>query len=126
MACFSPMPVKATYAASKRFILDFSLAVNQEMIEKDVTITCICPGGLPTTSMYRKSIASQGIMGRLSTSNVGDIAYLSIQKSLAGKTQYIPKWFNHVLRLMSLLIPRRIGVKMVNARWKITHNRMND
>ena len=30
LAAFSPMPHKATYAASKRFLLDFSLALREE------------------------------------------------------------------------------------------------
>ena len=31
LAAFYPMPYKATYAASKRFLLDFSLALGEEL-----------------------------------------------------------------------------------------------
>ena len=53
LAAFLPMPVKATYAASKRFLLDFSLALREEVRELDATLNdalrgkaVTIPGGL--------------------------------------------------------------------------------
>ena len=34
LAAFYPMPYKATYAASKRFLLDFSLALREELADR--------------------------------------------------------------------------------------------
>ena len=39
LAAFYPMPMKATYAASKRFLLDFSLALGEEVREMGATVT---------------------------------------------------------------------------------------
>ncbi len=41
LAAFYPMPVKAVYAASKRFLLDWSLALRQELRGQDITVTAL-------------------------------------------------------------------------------------
>jgi short-subunit dehydrogenase len=43
------MPVKATYAASKRFLLDFSIVMREELRPQGITVTILCPAGMPTT-----------------------------------------------------------------------------
>ena len=43
LASMFPMPLKATYAASKRFLYDFSLALRQELKTQDVGVTVLCP-----------------------------------------------------------------------------------
>ena len=46
LASICPMPLKATYAASKRFLFDFSIALAQELEGQDVRVMALCPGGL--------------------------------------------------------------------------------
>jgi NADP-dependent 3-hydroxy acid dehydrogenase YdfG len=65
LAAFFPMPVKATYAASKRFLLDFSLALRNEVRGLGATVTVLCPAGLPTTPGCVQAIEAQGMMGYL-------------------------------------------------------------
>ena len=61
LAAFYPMPVKATYAASKRFLLDFSLALREEVRELGATVTVLCPAGLPTTPRMHPGHRSPGL-----------------------------------------------------------------
>ncbi len=63
LAAFFSMPVKATYAASKRFLLDFSLALRNELREQNVTVTALCPAGLPTTDGCIAAIEFSGADG---------------------------------------------------------------
>ena len=44
LAAFYPMPVLAVYAATKSFILNFSLAVRAELAGTGVTVSALCPG----------------------------------------------------------------------------------
>src|SRR5262245_17939902 len=74
LAAFYPMPVKATYAASKRFLLDFSLAFREEVRPLGATVTVLCPAGMPTTAENVEAIQAQGWLGQISTQNVGAIA----------------------------------------------------
>ena len=48
LAAFYPMPVKAMYSASKRFLLNFSRALGEELRSRNVTVTALCPAGMPT------------------------------------------------------------------------------
>ncbi len=43
-AAFQPLPIMSTYAASKTFVLHFSEAINNELKDKGVSVTALCPG----------------------------------------------------------------------------------
>ncbi len=47
-AAFVPQPEFAVYAASKSFVLSFSRALNEELSEKGITVTAVCPGPVKT------------------------------------------------------------------------------
>ena len=41
---FTPTPYMATYVATKAFVLHFSESVHEEVRDRGVTVTCLCPG----------------------------------------------------------------------------------
>ena len=90
LAAFYPMPVKATYAASKRFLMDFSLALRNELSEMGVTVTVLCPAGMPTTRECVRAIDAQGFLGQLTTQNTGSVANLTLNAALKGDAICIP------------------------------------
>lgn len=47
-AAFFPQPGFAVYAASKSYVLSFSLALRREMADQGVTVTAVCPGPVDT------------------------------------------------------------------------------
>ena len=124
LAGFFPMPVKATYAASKRFLLDFSLALRSELKEAGVSVTALCPAGLPTTDKCIESIQSQGIMGLLTTENVSTVAHQTVNAALKGKALCIPGGLNQFMRIASLFIPRTVIANLIGIRWRATRRRV--
>jgi uncharacterized protein len=118
LAAFYPMPVKATYAASKRFILDFSLALREEVRGLGATVTVLCPAGLPTTPECIRAIEAQGWMGQITTQNVGRVAYQTIHAALAGRPVVIPGLTNRFLQFLGNLLPSRLLVSLIGSRWK--------
>jgi short-subunit dehydrogenase len=112
------MPVKATYAASKRFLVDFSLALREEVRPLGATVTVVCPAGLPTTPECIRGIDAQGLMGHLTTQNVGTVAAGALDYALAGRTVYIPGLINRALLSIASLIPPALIASMVGARWR--------
>lgn len=124
LASFQPMPVKATYAASKRFILDFSIAVGQELRKEGLTVTVLCPSGMPTTWENVENIASQGILGRISSNHTSFVARLAIHHALRGRRVVIPGLFNRSLRFISSLIPRNMLAVLILGRWTKTRQRL--
>ena len=118
LAAFSPMPVKATYAASKRFLLDFSLALREELRELGITVTALCPAGMPTNSDCVRAIDAQGLAGQITTQNIGSVADQALQAALAGKAVCVPGVMNRLIQIMSALLPTSLTVSLIGSRWK--------
>jgi len=123
LAAFAPMPVKATYAASKRFLLDFSLALRAELKDLGVTVTALCPAGLPTTPECVRAIEAQGWMGQVTTRDVGRVACQTLDAALAGRAVVIPGWVNQALQACGAFIPAPLAAAILGRRWKSAHAR---
>jgi short-subunit dehydrogenase len=116
MASFYPMPFKATYAATKRFLLDFSLALNEE-IRDFGSVTAVCPGGMPTTEECMRAIFAQGFWGWATTVDPYKVARATLKRAMKGSRVYIPGMTNKWLQAISTLLPTVSKVKYVAARW---------
>lgn len=112
-----PMPLKATYAASKRFLLDFSIALGQELRHDDVRVLALCPGGLPTTKEALRGIEAQGFWGNVTTNQLGLVARHTVSRAIAGRRRYIPGFVNRTLSFMGKLIPDTWIASLLYARW---------
>lgn len=121
LAAYYPMPVKATYAATKRFILDFSLALREEVRSLGVTVTVLCPAGMPTTQACIQAIEAQGWAGHITTMDVGRVANLTLDAAFAGKAVVIPGQVNRALQLFGSMIPPTLVASLINNRWTNAH-----
>ncbi len=124
LAAFYPMPVKATYAASKRFLLDFSLALREEVRLLGVTVTVLCPAGLPTTPGCVQAIESQGLMGQLTTQDIGSVANLTLNSALAGQAIVIPGAANRILQVLGSLAPASLVARLIGWRWTLAREKV--
>ena len=116
LAAFFPMPYKATYAASKAFVLSSSLALREELRGR-ATVTVLCPAGMPTTSSAMKGIESQGRMGRWTTWNASDVSRVTYREAMRGRPIVIPGWINRALLMVSQLLPKPLLVSLLARRW---------
>ena len=118
LASMFPMPLKAAYAASKRFLLDFSTSLRQELKDYDVNVLALCPGGLATTPEALRGIAVQGFWGDATTNSLEAVARKTLDLSLAGKGLYIPGGLNRILSILGKIIPRSLVAAVIYKRWK--------
>jgi hypothetical protein len=118
LAAFFSMPVKATYAASKRFLLDFSIALRDELRDENVSVTVLCPAGLPTTQGSITSIEAQGVLGQITTADIGKVAFDTIEAAERGKAVVIPGTLNQVIRWLGGLIPAQTISFLIGRRWR--------
>jgi short-subunit dehydrogenase len=118
LASMFPMPLKATYAASKRFLLDFATSLQQELKNENVGVLTLCPGGLATTVEAMRGIAAQGFWGNATTNKLEKVAYATVEKALQNKGLYIPGVLNRVLSVLSKLVPRTWVAAIVYWRWR--------
>jgi len=59
VAAFMPGPGMAVYYASKAFVLSFSEALHQELSERGVRVTTLCPGPVPTEFQARAGLGGR-------------------------------------------------------------------
>ncbi len=117
LASIYPIPLKATYAASKRFLLDFSIALGQELKRENVHVMALCPGGLATTTEALAGISSQGFWGNATTNRLETVARKTISRALAGTRVYIPGALNRTLSVLGKLIPGTWTARLLHGRW---------
>ena len=117
LASMFPMPLKATYAASKRFLLDFATSLRQELKTQDANVMAFCPGGMATTKEAMEGIAAQGFWGDATTNALEVVARRTLDHALAGKAVYVPGWLNRTLSFLGKVIPRSWVAAFVYHRW---------
>jgi uncharacterized protein len=126
MAAFFPIPVKATYAASKRFLLDFFLALRDEVQKQGATVTVLCPAGLPTTESTIAGIEAQGWMGQATTMNIGQVAAQTLDHALRGKAVVVPGLLNRVMVRLGSLVPPVVLSRLLGKRWRAARQNRAD
>ena len=111
-AAFQSGPTMAVYYATKAYVLSFSEAVANEVSDKGVTITILCPGatesGFQAAAAMEESALVKG--KKLPTSKeVADYGYKAM---MSGKTVAIHGLMNYIMANSVRFIPRSIVVKV--------------
>ena len=118
LASFYPMPLKATYAASKSFLREFACALGQELRGQGVRVLTLCPGGMMTTAEAVSGISAQGFWGDVTTNPLEKVTHRTISRVLKGYSTYIPGLVNSVFRYLGALVPKRLVARLLYARWQ--------
>lgn len=118
LASMFPMPLKATYAASKRFILDLAISLRQELKNLDVNVLTLCSGGLATTQEAVLGIAAQGFWGNATTNPLEMVARKTLERALSGKAIYVPGGVNRMLSFLGKVVPRSLIAALLYWRWR--------
>lgn len=111
-AAFQPGPLMAVYYATKAYVLHFSEAVANEVRDKGVTITALCPG--PTESGFQSAASmeeSRLFKGKKipSSRSVAEYGYKAMMK---GQVVAIHGMMNNILAFFVRFMPRAIVVKV--------------
>lgn len=117
LASMYPMPLKATYAASKRFLLDIAVALREELKDQRVNVLALCPGGLATTREAMRGIAAQGFWGSATTNPLELVSHHTIRILMRCGGIYVPGVLNRVLTFFGKLLPRRWIAAAIYRRW---------
>jgi len=114
-AAFQPGPIMAIYYATKAYVLHFSEAINNELKDRNVTVTALCPG--PTKSGFQSQADIEDIKlvqnsKLVSSREVAKYGYRSMMKD---KAVAIHGFLNKIMAMMVRFIPRNLVVKMVRS-----------
>ena len=106
-AGFQPVPLFATYSASKAFVLSLSEALADELAQRRIHVMALCPG-VTRTDFQR--VASVSLAG--SVASADDVARFALRALRAGKRVAIHGARNNLIVQSERLAPRRVVVKM--------------
>jgi hypothetical protein len=71
IAAFQPVPMLATYAATKAYVLSLTESLSEELKGSGVTVTALCPG-VTATPMVEQATAANARLAQLPRFLVGD------------------------------------------------------
>ncbi|MCE1196840.1 SDR family NAD(P)-dependent oxidoreductase [bacterium] len=124
LAAFYPMPLFAVYSSSKAFLLNWSLALRHELASLGIGVTVLAPGGMYTSEEIRQKVRSQGLGGRLSTMEPGEVADFALRAAARGKAVAIPGAFNKFLWFAGSHAPKDFVAASILARWRRAMSRL--
>ncbi len=110
-AAFQSGPTMAVYYATKAYVLSFSEAIDNEVRDKGVTVTALCPGatesGFQAAAAMEESALIKG--KKLPTSQ--EVAEYGYKAMMKGKTVAIHGTMNWILANSVRFLPRSVVVK---------------
>jgi short-subunit dehydrogenase len=111
-ASFQPVPLFAQYSATKAYVLSFSEALNNEVSDRGVTVTTLCPG--PTTSGFQDVAAMH--QARMADARLmatsAEVARFGYNAMLRGKTVAVHGLLNRITIMLLRFSPRSIVVRV--------------
>ncbi len=112
-----PMPYFAIYSATKGALTSFSLSLRQEMKGKNVRVTAVLPGAMPTREDIKAQIKGQGLWGRLAAKSPSSVAEASLKAVSKNRGKVIVGFWNKVMRIGTAWLPNSWRLAFIAKRW---------
>ena len=111
VAAFQPGPLMSLYYATKAYILHFTEAIANEVKDKNICISVLCPG--QTKTNFQKNVSSKKNKIIFNVSCPEKVAKYGYRALKANDTISIPGNFNKFLVFLNRLLPRSVVTKIV-------------
>ncbi len=108
IAAFQPIPMLATYAATKAYVLSLTESMSEELKGTGVTMTALCPG-ITATGMLQGAQAESQELNKLPKFLIGsaqDVADQGFEACLRGDVICVPGLVNRAGTLASRATPK--------------------
>jgi hypothetical protein len=110
LAAFTPGPTMSVYFATKAFVLSFSQALNNELKDKGITVTALCPGSVDT-KFHEVALGDPKQVRERKMMSAREAAEIGYRAMMNGKPVVIPGYKNSFLAFASRFAPREVIVK---------------
>jgi short-subunit dehydrogenase len=108
IAAFQPVPMLATYAATKAYVLSLTESLAEELEDTGVTVTALCPGITATPMLSRARQASQELskLPGFLVGSVDDVADEGFEACMKGEVIRVPGAINLAATLAGRATPK--------------------
>lgn len=111
-AAFQSGPTMAVYYATKAYVLSFSEAVDNEVINQGVTITALCPGATESGFQAAAAMEESNLVKGKKLPTSKEVAEYGYKAMLKGKTVAIHGLMNWIMANSVRFTPRALVVKI--------------
>jgi uncharacterized protein len=111
-AAFQSGPTMAVYYATKAYVLSFSEAVDNEVSDKGVTVTALCPGATESGFQAAAAMEESALVKGKKLPTSAEVAQYGYNAMLKGKTVAIHGLMNYIMANSVRFTPRAIVVKL--------------
>ncbi len=120
-AAFQPTAYAATYGATKSFVLNWTVALNEELRGTGVQALAICPGPTETNFFQAAGMGPQAVSPALMMT-ADEVIARGMLALARGRSLVVTGWKNKVLAIAASLLPKplvaRIAAKVL-ARYRL-------
>jgi uncharacterized protein len=120
---FQPLPYMATYGATKAFLLNWSLALHEELRPHGIPVQALCPGPTATDFFRRVGYSQRVVNDRLSMSPEA-VVRASLRGLARRRALVVPGWRNKALATVTGYLPRvfvaHVAAKLL-MRYRVRH-----
>jgi hypothetical protein len=109
-AGFQPMPYTAVYGATKSFVTNFSLALEEELQPHGIRVVTLCPGGTRTNFFQAGNYVRHRLPGGLQAPE--EVVAAALRALDRGGGLVIPRLINKLGQFLQRFAPRRLVVKV--------------
>lgn len=107
VAGIMPLPYQAAYSGTKAFVLNFGLALAEELRDS-VSVTVFAPGGVATEMLGKSGLDKKFSAQHPGLMSAERCAQLALQALKERRTLYVPGTLNKLSVLAARLLPRDI------------------
>ncbi|OYU92896.1 MAG: short-chain dehydrogenase [Bacteroidetes bacterium B1(2017)] len=111
-AAFQSGPTMAVYYATKAYVLSFSEAVDNEVSDKGVTVTTLCPGATKSGFQAAAAMEESNLVKGKKLPTSKEVAEYGYNAMMKGKTVAIHGLLNWIMANSVRFTPRAIVVKL--------------
>ncbi|OYU97351.1 MAG: short-chain dehydrogenase [Bacteroidetes bacterium B1(2017)] len=111
-AAFQPGPTMAVYFATKAYVLSFSEAIGNEVSDKGVTVTSLCPGATESGFQAAAAMEESNLVKGKKLPSSKEVAQYGYAAMLSGKAVAIHGLMNYFLANSVRFAPRSLVVKL--------------
>jgi short-subunit dehydrogenase len=111
-AAFQPGPTMSVYCATKAYVLSFTEAVGNEVNDKGITVTALCPGATATGFEAAGGLEGSKLFKDKNLPTAKEVAIYGYRAMLKGKSVAISGLMNYIMANSIRFIPRAMVIKV--------------
>lgn len=115
---YQALPTLSIYAATKAFVLLFSRGLRQELIDTNVSVSCLSPGTTKSEFMDRAGMEALKATAEKVEMSAEAVARIAIRGMFAKKAEIIPGVLNYVTAQLTSLVPKALTEKIAAGIYK--------